>query len=686
MRWIPFLPMFVLLAAGGAYAESAAAGLQAGEQLPQPLAELSSDTVFAVSKRLQLTQESPAIVHVLTRQDILRGGFRNLNEVLATIPEIELVDTGRRQLLLVRGVPFTLVALLDGVSLVNHGDNRVDLERLVPIEIVRKVEVVLSPGAVLWGAHSIFGVVNIITRGAEERGQQRIAVSGGWWDTLRAAQTLSSRWRRLRWQLHVDVETSRGKNVFVEDSILDDLLTNGNRGQTDNAAGLFMHVFGSAQAGGWYLRALAQLVDEHTYPINEISGAKGAQGVYRRPTVLLSTGYDKALAFKKLQLDLGILAYLFDQGYEDTAYELPPSERLPKGWWHGGTIDHQLRVGTTLEAKASYFLCNSILGVEGFRSSVSDFDHLSNFNGREVPRLALPSSSSATMSVYGQQELRPLPDLNLAAGVRWNLSSTYRSAVLFHGHLVYEPLDGLFIKGNYSEGFRPPSYEQRFLDFPQQKGSTELDPERARVIEAQSELYQAFSGRVRLRVGAGYSYASLEGLIGTLPLAPRVVRYFENMSGEKIHSLSAFSRFQIERGVDLGLFYVHHFPVAQEQPERRDFARDRLSFRATVLYLDPVHISLSYVFTGSREIADYEDLDTLEPRTLPLDAYHELTLAARYRLGRTGFYLSGKLSNLLFQDYDHAPPAAHLAEIYRGPFPQPHTMYGFLTVEYVRGL
>jgi len=662
------------------------AGRPGADVVSPQLSELSSDVVYTVSKRLQQTQEAPAIVRVFTQEQIRQHGFRNLNELLASIPEVELVDTGRYQYLLIKGAPFTVLALLDGVSLVNHFDNTMDLERLVPIEIVRKVEVVLSPGGVLWGAHSVYGVVNIITRQPSDQRQQQVSVSGGWWRTLRAAYSLASSWSDLLWQAHVSVESYRGETVRLGRSPLAPPAVFESGGETENDTGIRLNAFGAMRWRGWFVRALALVFDEHPYAIQQ-TGARARRGensTIQIPTLSASTGYERRMRWRELGLHLQGQAYLYDQAYHDRAWPYPRSSLLPGGEHTVERIERQLRVGSSVEAQASYHPSTTTLGVDLFHSSSSVRDNYVRTWKSEERYPSLEPISSFSASVYGQEELQLHQDINLAAGARVNLSDSYRVAVLLHGHVVYEPFDGFWLKANYSEGFRPPSFEQRFMDGLLIKGDESLRPEQSRVVELQTSYQTHLGRRLALELTAGYTYARFANLIG--PVQEGSAYFYQNLDKEQIHSVAFLGRAEINQILSIGAHGAIHFPVAEDGEAREDFARFRLTLDTVLLSYAPFTVALRYGYTGPRSVTSYFDPVQLIPVDLSVDGYHELSLTLRAPIPRTPLFVTATLRNLLCDAHDHIPPYTHEENLYRGPFPQPAAAHGFLAVEWVHDL
>src|SRR5206468_12147922 len=67
-----------------------------------------------------------------------------------------------------RGVEQGALMLHDGIPLFDPWGNAAATNRSLPLESIKRVEVVTGPGGVLWGAQSFMGVFNIITKDADD--------------------------------------------------------------------------------------------------------------------------------------------------------------------------------------------------------------------------------------------------------------------------------------------------------------------------------------------------------------------------------------------------------------------------------------------------------------------------------------------------------------------------------------
>jgi outer membrane receptor protein involved in Fe transport len=69
---------------------------------------------------------------------------------------------------IVRGQVQAVQFLHDGVSLFDPSTNTPATIRTQPMELVKRIEMITGPGGVLWGSNSLLGILNIITKDAED--------------------------------------------------------------------------------------------------------------------------------------------------------------------------------------------------------------------------------------------------------------------------------------------------------------------------------------------------------------------------------------------------------------------------------------------------------------------------------------------------------------------------------------
>ena len=144
--------------------------------------DLGKIDVTSVSKVDQPLSDAPAAIYVITHDDIIRSGATSLPDILRLAPNLQVAQiTATSYAITARGFNGSaadkLLVLVDGRSVYTPFFSGVFWDvQAVPPEDIDRIEVISGPGATLWGANAVNGVINIITRKAAET--QGALVSG----------------------------------------------------------------------------------------------------------------------------------------------------------------------------------------------------------------------------------------------------------------------------------------------------------------------------------------------------------------------------------------------------------------------------------------------------------------------------------------------------------------------------
>lgn len=158
------------------------------------LKELMDVDVVTASRRAEPLSQVAGAVRVIDEEDIKRSGATSLPEILKLVPGVHVarVDIhkwavgmrgfnglfGNKQLVMIDGRPITLPSVAGVFWAANN----------IPVESIKRVEVVRGVWTSLWGSDSFTGVINIITKKASEtQGGQSVTTVGlsGYEQTLR---------------------------------------------------------------------------------------------------------------------------------------------------------------------------------------------------------------------------------------------------------------------------------------------------------------------------------------------------------------------------------------------------------------------------------------------------------------------------------------------------------------------
>jgi iron complex outermembrane recepter protein len=136
------------------------------------LEQLGDVVVTTVSKDPQQILKTPAAVFVITQDDIRRSGATSIPEALRLAPGVEVAQIDANHWsVAIRGFAGqfskSLLVLVDGRSVYTPLFEGVywDLP-YVMLEDVQRIEVIRGPGGTIWGSNAVNGVINIITKDA----------------------------------------------------------------------------------------------------------------------------------------------------------------------------------------------------------------------------------------------------------------------------------------------------------------------------------------------------------------------------------------------------------------------------------------------------------------------------------------------------------------------------------------
>jgi iron complex outermembrane recepter protein len=152
--------------------------LRAQNQVPdladRSLEDLMNVEVTSVSKKEQKLARTAAAVFVITQEDIQRSGATNIPDVLRMVPGVNVAQINANTWAIsARGLngEFSneLLVMVDGRNVYVPTFGGVFWEVVnIPLISIEKIEVIRGPGASVWGANAVNGVINIITKNASE--------------------------------------------------------------------------------------------------------------------------------------------------------------------------------------------------------------------------------------------------------------------------------------------------------------------------------------------------------------------------------------------------------------------------------------------------------------------------------------------------------------------------------------
>ncbi len=155
-----------------AYALSASEGWSEESFVDMDLDALMQLDITSVARRPMSAEDTAAASFVITQDDIRRTGAATVPELLRLVPGFEVADIDNSySAVAARGFNWRssnkLLILIDGRSIYRSALLGVLWDQqVVAVEEIERIEVLRGPGAALWGANAVNGVVNIVTKHA----------------------------------------------------------------------------------------------------------------------------------------------------------------------------------------------------------------------------------------------------------------------------------------------------------------------------------------------------------------------------------------------------------------------------------------------------------------------------------------------------------------------------------------
>jgi outer membrane receptor for ferrienterochelin and colicins len=490
----------------------------AGAEVPGSV-QKTAQTVTVTASRLETAPDSSAVnTKVVGQDEIVERGARNLADLLRQEAGIQVNGSlGTGQEVYMDGLDGrTVLILIDGRPVNGRVNNRVDVSRLpISPSMVERVEITRGPMSALYGSDAMGGVINIITKrprqglGGEAtldtvllaRQPAQMSLSGNLHGgkgpvTGRVALSLLRAYAYDRG----GVDPRNGDPVRTPDGVGD---APGKRQATVNTE--FTYRLGDF----WNARAYgsASQLEVQTYAKKAVPFRDGNDNRQLTGGVLLE---GEPILGHKLTLDARAdrFSHFFNKlpGATDAGQDFcdPDVPRLEILWDARCTRLPQLRTRTyqhniRLEARyeAPITIPGRLFDTLSFAlGSVLEGDHATRFDGSGADTLQ-GAQVRGIGSVYGEVLFKPFSFLTVLPGFRADVFAPGPSGVAAAFAInpkVSTRLDlpwGFALRASYGEGFRLPSFQERFLIFDHSElgyivqGNASLLPEKSRGARAE---------------------------------------------------------------------------------------------------------------------------------------------------------------------------------------------------------
>ncbi|MBI5067344.1 MAG: TonB-dependent receptor [Deltaproteobacteria bacterium] len=478
---IPSWPALCLVATA-----ALAAAAPAAAQLAAPatadieavsLASLVDLPLEAVSLHEERLSEAAATAFVLTGDDLRQQGFRTLHEALRSVPGLFGYRDDSFPMIGVRGVGLPsdystrLLVLVNGHALndsIGLGGTRLGRDLPIPLDAVKRIEVIKGPVGSLYGPTAFLGLVNLVTVDADDQASQVRVGAEASQGQVRGAEVsavLTARAGEARVVAAVQGHRAGGADYRLPELTLP--LAGRAPAAGPLASGLDGNASGSAYARlEWKGVSLAGACSAWSSGL--VTAAYGSSIGDDRTRAATRNCFVEAAHARRLddRLSIALRASWDTAAYRDV-YAYPPP---PEGY--GLFRDASWDRWGSLEARATWRPREGSLVVAGVSGQWHRTVQRTWADGlptvREDPVNGVGSGD--VPRDYGTVDGYLLLDQALARGLRMHLGATVTWHELFGSRLtskaalVWSPTSRDVLKAVFAQGFRPPAASEAFYD------------------------------------------------------------------------------------------------------------------------------------------------------------------------------------------------------------------------------
>ena len=648
-----------------------------------------SDITLKIATRTERDPgEAPGSVSIVTSDDIKAMGARTLEDVLRSVPGVDVTTDGLgRPRIVFRGVASGATGGGSENVLILMNGHRLDepieggataINYMVPVGNIQKIEILRGPGSALYGSGALGGVIDIVTFTQRDFTGIEASAGGGSFATQSYAVKLGSEGRALKIAGYIQFEDTNGAARIVgEDAqtgIDRSLASQGIEPaslapgpSTDDRRILETNYGASYKDYDFNLRVSNQRspgfigIAESLGSVNDLIHRQISIDASRR--LDLAGGWTLRTRVSFTRNDMKRFLQAFPPGY---------SEPLPGGAFaqfpSGVFVQEELnsrRFGAEGIAQKSFVDHQVQLGAELGRESAFGNDLSGNYDFRTGTPLLELRSLPGTVSDRGRGVASLLVQdvwscstrLTITAGLRFDHYGDVGGALSPRLAAVFRLPKDAHLKLLYGRAFRAPTIGEQFFSLPGFLGNASLKPETVDSLEA---VLAYNKKRLRLSWGLFQSFVRDE-IVAQGVFVAGASRPLVNAPGLDVRGVEMEVRqgFGVGSSVFLNYSYLHSEEASSGEPAAA--APSHIgNVGATFSLAGGTHITPSILFRSSRPRV------TDDSRS-PVDGYALVNLAVRVPNVYHGIVVSLSAQNILNKLYFDPAPLGGVP----GDYPQP---------------
>jgi len=556
-------------------------------------------------------------------------------DVLQDLPGVAISRAGpagaQTQLRLRGAEANQVLVMIDGIE-VNDiaGADEFNFANLTSFDVER-IEVVRGPQSALWGSDAMAGVVNVITRKADQPLHGEMFLEGGSFDTLNGGGRIGAKGEQL--------------NASLSGSYLDTEGTNISRSGDEKDG--YKNFTATFNAGYDPLENLhLDMIVRHTDAENDFDNSDFG------PPVDADNRTEQAQTYAQIRGQLSLFDGFWEQQLRTTWMDTENKTYINSAWdgvQSGEKLGLYYQTALNLTRNDSGEATNTlILAVD---------EELEDYSQRGVVKPFGNPNRDEDMQNTGlvaQYLAKPLDAWALSFSVRYDANSDFDDVTTWRATTSYAfDATGTRLRGSAGTGQKRPTFTERFGFFTNFIGNPDLKPEESIGwdIGVDQSLFED-----RLTIELTYFNEELDDEINSFSFDVAAGGFTavnrEGTSERK--GIEAALAAELATGLTLAGSYTY-VDSRESSPATgltREIRRPRHMAAANLNYRfarDRANVNLNASYTGD-QLDD--DFSTFPATRVELDAYTLVNLAGEYAL-TDALTVYGRVENLLDEDYEN---------------------------------
>lgn len=585
-QWLSF-PLLALVATPTlVFAENADS-----ELWEMPLESLGKIRVVSIASGTETPlSKAAAVTSVILAEDIKAMGATDLDEILETVPGLHVNHSDQgftpkyvfrgitsrfnpQALMLVNGVPVT--SLMFG--------NRGNVWGGMPVKSIQRIEVIRGPGSALYGADAFAGVINIITKDANDIDGVVTGARAGSFNTKAAWLEAASNWNNTDISLVLEQQSTDGWERTIERDAQTyyDTVYGSNASLAPGPVNKAVDQFDARldiQGEHWVIRAGLQ--DRRNAEMGPgVAQALDPNAQYASQRINIDASYHWEEVLEDLDVESQISFFHFTQEPENNTRLFPAGAfggAFPDGMiGNPGYKERQAR----FNVNAIYNGINNhriLTGVGALWGEIYEVTESKNFNvdysykGEVVDvsdnpeEVWMPEKDRKNYYLFVQDEWQFSQNWQLVSGLRYDYFADFGESVNPRVALIWATTDKLTSKLLYGRAFRSPSLNEQYVSGnPILTGNDELNPETIDTVE----IALAYQATPDLDYGLNLFYYETDDLIDAVPISGPISTQYENKGGIRGHGGEFEVGYQALRTLSLTANYAYQTAKGKKNNE-----------------------------------------------------------------------------------------------------------------------